>query len=105
MDLTKYLNQTAVLKRKTGVDKWGNTTYGAPTTIKVRKSRSHKATRQKTEYRFTDETDYMSRELILIGDMVDEQEINFVEDLVQKNGVALGCKFSPAPPNTLGGNG
>lgn len=102
MALTKYLNQTASYEAPDGTDRFGNRTYGAPRTIRVRKVATISARRSSRELKLKNETQYTASETVELGGRIDGEEIMQVEELRDKRGALLGTRFSPSPPNTLG---
>lgn len=105
MDIAKYTNQVALYEKMIGLDRFGNRTYDAPRNIKVRRVEKTQGRRGTREIRIQPETEYLSREAVTLFSRIDGEEIMQAEEIRAKNGVLLGTKFSPSPPNTLGSTG
>ena len=89
-ELNKYLNQTAELEVKNGVDRYGHQSYADPVTIPVRREGNIKLVRSTNGEEITSTTTIFSTTQILPLDKIDGNEVINSVEMVNKQGIVIG---------------
>lgn len=92
MDISRYLNQKAQHRRASGRDEWGNAVQESQRTIPVRRTTKARQRSSKGELALVSATEYMTNERIAVGDLLDGEEVQAVEEIIDFDGSYIGCK-------------
>ena len=89
-NLQKYLNQTASLEIKSGVDRYGHQSYSNAVTIPVRREGKIKLVRNTNGEEVTSTTTIFSTTQIQPLDKIDGNEVINVSEMVNYEGTIIG---------------
>ncbi len=90
--LTNYLNQTCVLRRKTGISDRGQPVYADPVTVPCRKQQKTQNILKEDGQSIKSQTVYYLAAEVNTGDSIDGRPILIVETMPDLCGVNVGYK-------------
>ncbi len=99
MDITGFLNQTAVYERYIRTDQWGNPIYEPPITIPARVTTKSKLHREDNKTTRIDVGQILTNAVeVRLQDRMNNKELLAVENYVDFTGETIGYTAYPRPP-------
>lgn len=89
MNVSGFLNQTVSLERKTGQNEYGESAFGAPTSIKARYDPNYGLRRSVMGVEVQVESYVLTEEPIALGDLIEGSEVIRVEPTVDISGETI----------------
>lgn len=100
MEIDQYMTMPGTHTPTAPRSEWGNIVPQTPINILFRKTKKLKIQRSKSTGELTEVsvTEYLTKQVVAIGDLLDDDEIYAMEELIDFDGSYIGCICYPRPP-------